>query len=71
MNFFPDLSSAEKVASQAVMRLTVGSIDARTVMGRLALLECSIDAGILLNAGLRVVSVLFLLHMVGMFKTLF
>ena len=37
----------------------------------LAVLECSIGVGFLLNAGLRVVSLLFLLHMVGTFLPLF
>ena len=71
LKFFPDLSPAEMIASQTVMRLTGGSLDARTAMWWLALLECSIGVGFLLNAGLRVVSVLFLLHMVGTFMPLF
>ena len=61
LKFFPDLSPAEMIASQTVMRLTGGSFDARTAMWWLALLECSIGVGFLLNAGLRFVSVLFLL----------
>lgn len=71
LKFFPDLSPAEMIASQTVMRLTGGSFDARTAMWWLALLECSIGVGFLLNAGLRAVSVLFLLHMVGTFMPLF
>ena len=71
LKFYPDLSPAEMIASQTVMRLTGGGFDARTAMCWLALLECSIGVGFLLNAGLRVVSVLFLLHMVGTFMPLF
>ena len=71
LKFFPDLSPAEMIASQTVMRMTGGSVDARTAMCWLALLECSIGVGFLLNAGLRIVSVLFLLHMVGTFMPLF
>lgn len=71
LKFFPDLSPAEMIASQTVMRLTGGSFDARTAMWWLALLECSIGVGFLMNAGLRLVSALFLLHMVGTFMPLF
>ena len=71
LKFFPDLSPAEMLASQTVMRLSGGTFDARTAMWWLALLECSIGIGFLLNAGLRIVSFLFLLHMVGTFMPLF
>ena len=70
LKFFPDLSPAEMIASQTVMRLSGGSLDARTAMWWLALLECSIGVGFLLNAGLRIVSFLFLLHMIGTFMPL-
>lgn len=71
LKFFPDLSPAEMIASQTVMRLSGGSFDARTAMWYLALLESAIGVGFLLNTGLRFVSVLFLLHMVGTFMPLF
>lgn len=71
LKFFPDLSPAEMIASQTVMRLTGGTLDARAAMWWLALLECSIGIGFLLNAGLRIVSALFLLHMIGTFMPLF
>ena len=58
------------IASQTMMRLSGGVLDARAAMRWLALLECSIGVGFLLNAGLRMVSVLFLLHMVGTFMPL-
>ena len=58
LKFFPDLSPAEMIASQTVMRLTGGSLDARMAMWWLAFLECSIGIGFLMNSGLRVVSVL-------------
>ena len=71
LKFFPDLSPAEMLASQTVMRLTGGSFDARTAMWCLAVLETAIGIGFLLNTGLRLVSVLFLFHMVGTFTPLF
>ena len=71
LKFFPDLSPAEMIASQTVMRLTGGNFDARTAMWWLALLESAIGVGFLLNMGLRFVSVLFLLHMIGTFMPLF
>ena len=71
LKFFPDLSPAEMIASQTVMRLSGGSFDARTAMWYLAVLESAIGVGFLLNVRLRFVSVLFLLHMVGTFMPLF
>ena len=71
LKFFPDLSPAEMLASQTVMRLSGGSFDARTAMFWLALLECSIGVGFLMNAGLRFVSFLFFFHMIGTFMPLF
>lgn len=71
LKFFPDLSPAEMIASQTIMRLTDGSLDGRTAMWWLAVLECTIGIGFLLNTGLRFVSALFLLHMVGTFVPLF
>ena len=71
LKFFPDLSPAEMLASQTIMRLTGGTLDARMAMWWLALLECSIGVGFLLNMGLRFVSALFLLHMVGTFMPIF
>jgi uncharacterized membrane protein YphA (DoxX/SURF4 family) len=67
LKFFPDLSPAEMIASQTVMRVSGGELDARSAMWWLALLECTIGLGFLFNVGLRLVSALFLLHMIGTF----
>ena len=71
LKFFPDLSAAEMLASQTIMRLSGGTLDARTAMWWLAILECAIGVGFLLNINLRLVSGLFLLHMIGTFVPLF
>jgi len=70
LKFFPDLSPAEMLASQTIMRLPGIGMDARTAMLWLALLECTIGLGFLFNIGLRFVSCLFLLHMIGTFMPL-
>lgn len=71
LKFFPDLSPAEMLASQTIMRLSGGELDARTAMWWLACLECTIGLGFLFNVGLRWVSALFMLHMIGTFMPLF
>lgn len=71
LKFFPDLSPAEMIASQTIIRISGGSLDARAAMWWLALLECTIGVGFLFNVGLRIVSALFLLHMLGTFMPLF
>lgn len=71
LKFFPDLSSAEMLATQTIIRLTGGRMDAATALWWLALLECVIGAGFLLNIGLRFISILFLLHMIGTFMPIF
>ncbi|MFC1759395.1 DoxX family membrane protein [Planctomycetota bacterium] len=71
LKFYPDLSTAEMLASQTIMRLSGGALDGRTAMWWLAILECSIGVGFLLNIGLRFVSALFLLHMIGTFVPVF
>ncbi len=71
LKFYPDLSPAEMIASQTVMRLSGGTLDAKTAMWWLALLESGIGIGFLLNIWPRIVSGLFLLHMIGTFMPLF
>jgi uncharacterized membrane protein YkgB len=70
LKFFPDLSPAELIASQTIMRLSIGGLDARSALFCLALLECAIGLGFLFNVGLRFVSCLFFLHMLGTFAPL-
>ena len=71
LKFFPDLSPAELIAGETITRLSLHWIDARTAIWWLAVLECAIGAGFLLNIGMRFVFILFLLHMVGTFLPLF
>ena len=71
LKFFPDLSPAEMLATQTIVRLTGGAMEARTALFWLALLECSIGIGFLMNTGFRFVSALFFVHMVGTFTPLF
>ncbi len=70
LKFYPDLSPAEMIASQTVMRLSGGVLDARSAMWWLALLESGLGIGFLFNLWPRVVSGLFLFHMIGTFMPL-
>lgn len=71
MKFFPDLSSAEMIASQTIMRLSSGWIDARTAMIALALFECAIGLGFLFNIAPRLLPIAFFAHMAGTLLPLF
>ncbi|MCA9264766.1 MAG: DoxX family membrane protein [Planctomycetales bacterium] len=71
LKFFPDLSSAEMLATQTIIRLTNGLFDANSARLTLACLECLIGLGFIFNIGLRFVSALFLFHMVGTFTPVF
>ncbi len=70
LKFFPDLSPAELLAGETVMRLTHHWIDARTAIWWLAVLECAIGLGLLFNVWMRGVLALFVVHMVGTFLPL-
>lgn len=71
LKFFPDLSPAELLAGQTIMRLTSGFVDAHQAMFWLAVLECGLGLCLLFNVFMRTAFVLFLLHMVGTFAPLF
>lgn len=71
LKFYPDLSPAEMLASQTIMRLSGYALDAKSAMFCLAILEVAIGLGFLFNICLRFVSVLFLFHMIGTFAPLF
>jgi hypothetical protein len=62
LKFFPDLSPAELIAAQSLMRLSLHWLDAATALWWLAVIECAIGLSFLLNVGLRWVFPLFLLH---------
>lgn len=71
LKFFPDLSPAELLASQTIMRASLSWLDAQSALWWLAILECTIGAGLLFNRCMRCVFILFLFHMLGTFLPLF
>ena len=71
LKFYPDLSPAELLGSQTVMRLSLQWLDARAAMTFLASLECLIGVALLFNVFPRTTLVLFLIHMAGTFLPLF
>jgi uncharacterized membrane protein YkgB len=70
LKFFPDLSSAEMLATQTILRLGPG-VDVHTVLYGLAIFECAIALMLVLDVSMGVVFPLFLLHMVGTFLPVF
>ncbi len=71
LKFFPDLSPAELLASQTIVRMSSGLLDASTALWWLGVMECTIGLAFLFNCGLQYVFFLFLAHMAGTFAPLF
>jgi hypothetical protein len=71
LKFYPDLSPAELLASQTIMRLSHNWLDAHMALLVLAVLETALGLGFLFNVCMRGVFVLFMLHMLGTFMPLF
>ena len=71
LKFFPDLSPAELLASQTIMRLSGGALDASTALFYLAIMECVLGLALIFNVGMRLAFGLFLIHMLGTFAPLF
>lgn len=71
LKFFSDLSSAEMLAEQTIMKFSFYIIDAHTAILLLAILEVTIGLGFLFNLKPRLIFYLFILHMVGTFLPLF
>jgi hypothetical protein len=69
--FFPDLSPAEMLASQSIMRLTANIVDANTALFWLAILECTIGLSFLFKIGMRWLFFIFLFHQASTFLPLF
>jgi len=67
LKFFPDLSPAELIAAQSMMRLSLHWLDASTALWWLALVECTIGLSFLFNVGMRWVFFVFLLHQASTF----
>ena len=66
LKFFPDLSSAEMLAIQTILRLRLGA-DVHTILYGLAIFECAIALMLVLKVSMGVVFPLFILHMLGTF----
>ena len=71
LKFFPDLSPAELLASQTIMRLSDGMLDAHTALFWLAIMECVLGLAMIFNVCMRMTFFLFLGHMAGTFAPLF
>jgi len=71
LKFFPDLSPAELLASQTIMRLTSGLLDANTALYFLAIMECVLGLALIFNVCMRLAFIVFLFHMIGTFAPLF
>ena len=71
LKFFPDLSPADLLAGQTIMRLTDGLVSAQEALFYLAILECGIGLAMLFNVCMRTAFIVFLIHMIGTFTPLF
>jgi hypothetical protein len=71
LKFFPDLSPAELLAGQTLMRLSLHWLDAATALWWLALIECIIGLSFLFNIGMRYVFFVFMAHQISTFLPLF
>ena len=71
LKFYPDLSTAEVLASQTILGLTERLMGAQQALFALAIFECAIGAGFLFHLFPRVTFCLFTVHMLGTFVPLF
>ncbi len=71
IKFFPDLSPAELLATQTIIRMTAGWMDADTALFILAIMECSLGLALIFNVWMKAAFLLFLFHMAGTFTPLF
>lgn len=65
LKFFPDLSPAQWMAEQTLMKLSWFRLSPDTALFLLAVFECLIGLGLLFKIAPRVVSVMFFAHMAG------
>lgn len=70
LKLFPDLSPAELLASQTLMRLSLHGLDADTALWWLAVVECGIGVCFLFNVGFQYMFPFFLIHQAGTFLPL-
>lgn len=71
LKFFPDLSPAELLAGQSIMRVTMNMVDAHVALFWLAILECTIGLSFLFKVGMRWLFFVFLFHQASTFLPLF
>lgn len=71
LKFYPDLSSAEVLASYTSQIMSSYRLESATVLLIVAVLECLIGLGFLFNRCMRLVAVLFSFHMAATFLPLF
>lgn len=71
LKFYTDLSPAEMLATQTIMRVWPWQLDAHTALMWLAASEVIIGVALMLNVGLQWVLWIFLAHQIGTFLPLF
>lgn len=71
LNFFPDVSSAENIATQTIEKISFGYLEGRHAMLVLAIWETLIGVGLLFGIFLRETLLLLFLQMAGTFTPLF
>lgn len=67
LKFFPNLSPAEWIAGETVVRMSGGLLSPQISLWLLATLECAIGLGLIANVCMTYVFVLFMFHMAGTF----
>jgi uncharacterized membrane protein YphA (DoxX/SURF4 family) len=71
LKFFPDLSPAEMLATQTIMILSLGWLDAHAALILLGIFECAIGLGFLFAVARRWLPWVFFAHMLGTAMPLF
>ncbi len=71
LKLFPDLSPAEMIATQTVIRLSWSWLDAQTALWTLAVFECLLGIAFLFRLAPRWVPFVFFAHMAGTCAPLF
>ena len=71
LKFYADLSPAEVLAGYTSQVLVSYELDAVSVLWIVAILECAIGLGFLLQIFMRTVAILFTFHMIATFLPLF
>jgi len=71
LKLFPDLSPAELIAGETLLRITGHHVSAATALWWLAIMEVAIGLGFLFNFKLYLVFPIFIFHQVSTFLPLF